>query len=130
MKQIFLPVVLVLFFFTGCTCSQKSDDIPGYMASAGSQAIEVTAGSPVVIELKAQLGTGYSWKLATPLAPGITLAEESIKSLPDSKPGAEEIQVFRFNVKKGEYTLTFRYGEHWKNNPVYKETSIIKITAK
>lgn len=129
MNKIFLPLLAVLLITVGCSCPVKSN-VPGYVASAGNHTFEVTADTAVDIELKSQLSTGFSWKLVSQLPQGIVLETESVRTSGDNKAGAEDVQVFRLIARKGEYTLIFKYGEHWKKKPEYKETSTIKLIAK
>ena len=129
MKKIFIVYVLSIFLAAGCTTA--GDNVAtGFSVKSGSQILDVKAGSLVDVELVSRLSTGYSWKLVYPLPEGITLAGENVKTAGGEKTGAEDVQVFRLKVMQGEYTLTFKYGEHWKSRPAYTDTCTVKIIAK
>lgn len=129
MKKIFIASVLAAFIASGCTTTGDNTSA-GFSVKSGSQVLEVKAGSQVDVELVSRLSTGYSWKMVYPLPDGVTLTGESVKTAGGGKAGAEDVQVFRLKVRQGEYTLTFKYGEHWKSKPEYTDTSIVKIIAR
>ena len=137
MKKIILACAAAVLISAGCSTSQDADDTAGYSVKSGNQVLEVKADSSFNVELVSQMSTGFSWKLVTPFPAEVTLEGESVKQYSDKKgvsggekAGAPELQVFRFKVKKGEYTLTFIYAEHWKRKPDYRETCTVKIIAK
>ncbi len=129
MKKLLIISALAAVLASGCSTLGISDST-AFRVSSGSQVLEVKAGSTVSVELDSRLSTGFSWKLVYPLPDGVTLAGESIKTAEDGKTGGLDIQVFRLKVKKGEFILNFRYGEHWKSNPEYTDIRTVKIIAK
>lgn len=130
MKRFMMLVASIAFMCAGCSTTPDADDAKSYSVKGGNQVLEVKADSPVAVELVSKLSTGFSWKLDLPLPDGVTLEGESVKTSGEQKAGADDMQVFRFRVKKGEYTLTFKYAEHWKRKPDYRETCTVKIIAK
>lgn len=129
MNRLFIVYACALFLAAGCITTGQNDSA-GFCVKSGSQVLEVKAGSVVDVELVSRLSTGFSWKLVYPLPEGITLTGESVKTAGGDKAGAEDVQVFRIKAGKGEYTLTFRYGEHWKSKPEFTDTCTVKIIAK
>jgi len=72
--------------------------------------VKVNRGEPVEIRLKAQGGTGYSWR-ATSYPGKVT----ELSSHGSGIPGGKEMQRFLFRSnKKGTYQLGFSYGQPWK----------------
>jgi len=130
MKKLLMMFAASVMFCTGCTTTQEQSGIQGFTVKSGSQVLEVRADSAFSVELESRMSTGFSWKLVTPLPDGAELTGESVKTAGEMKAGGADIQVFTFKVKRGEYTLTFRYAEHWKNRPDYKETRTVRIIAK
>ncbi|HQO39860.1 MAG TPA: protease inhibitor I42 family protein [Spirochaetota bacterium] len=129
MKNIFYLFLLCVLVTAGCTTTGgNTSDNP--IVKSGNRVLEVRAGSPVDVELAARLSTGFSWKLVYPLPEGIILAAENVRTSGKDKTGAEDIQVFRIKARPGEYTLTFRYGEHWKSKPEFIDTCTVTIIAK
>ena len=129
MKKIIIIFALAVFAYAGCTTTAGKESA-GFSVRSGSQVLEVKAATEFNVELVSRLSTGFSWKLVYPLPEGITLAGESVKTAGSGKTGAEDIQVFRLKARQGEYTLTFRYGEHWKSRPEYTDTCAVKIIAR
>lgn len=129
MKKLFVIYALAALIAAGCKTADVNES-KGFSVKSGSQVLEVKAASEFNVELVSRLSTGFSWKLVYPLPEGITLAGESVKTAGSGKTGAEDIQVFRLKARQGEYTLTFRYGEHWKSRPEYTDTCAVKIIAR
>jgi predicted secreted protein len=129
MKNLFYLFLLCVLVTVGCTSTggNSSDSV---MVKSGNRVLEVRANSPVDVELAARLSTGFSWKLVYPLPEGIILTSETVRTAAKNKTGAEDIQVFRIKARPGEYTLTFRYGEHWKSKPEFTDTCTVTIIAK
>lgn len=77
--------------------------------------IEVRREASVTVRLKAQLGTGYSWRAlpydSTRLAgPG----EPTVEALDRTQAGGAEVQVFRFRaLKRGLVPLGLVYAQPW-----------------
>ncbi len=125
LKKYIIAVPFLIFLITGCTTS------PAIIVKAGDrdQIVTAKAGKTFSIQLEAQLSTGYSWKLAE-VPVSLKIIEENVltdKSDTD-KTGGYETQEFVFRSKeKGEVTLTFRYGRHWKGKPDYAKISVVKV---
>jgi predicted secreted protein len=82
-------------------------------ASGKKQVLRV--GDTLIIRLRAQMGTGYSWEVTAIDKAFITQEGEPIvetvkQSLGAPVVGSSEVQVFRFKaIKLGKTTLTLRY---------------------
>lgn len=124
-KKIIAAAAILTFLVSGCTNS------PAIMVKTGSgeQTVTAKAGKTFSIQLEAQLSTGYSWKMFDAPAALITVKEDVLtqKSNGD-KTGGFEIQEFVLkSMEKGEFTLTFKYAQHWKKKPDYAKTSVVKV---
>ena len=122
-KKCLLASAIFMLLISGCTTS------PSVVVKAGSADQTVTAKADKLfsIQLDAQLSTGYSWKIAD-VPVSIQVIKEVVKTEEKDKTGGVDIQEFIFkSAQKGEITLTFRYGEHWKEKPQYIKTSVIKV---
>jgi predicted secreted protein len=109
-------IVLLVLLFQGSSGQTNS---PTNKLSASMQdelaAKEITMtvkqGEQFTIRLRAQAGTGYSWKLVNH-SPGLTeqTQKETYENSPDSKPGSAGIQTFYFKaIKAGMETISFVY---------------------
>jgi predicted secreted protein len=80
------------------------------LSDHGLSYAKVRVGEPVEIRLKAQGGTGYSWRATN--YPGKI---KELSTNPAGMPGGKEVQRFRFKSnKKGTYVVNFSYGQPWK----------------
>jgi predicted secreted protein len=121
-KYIF-PVVLSLGLFAGC--SEKPVVI--VQAAQGEQVVTAKSGKLFSIQLKGQMSTGYSWKLAE-IPASMEVVKENVISEEKDLAGGIDTQEFVFKSSaKGDFVLTFRYGEHWKKKPKYVKTSTVKV---
>jgi predicted secreted protein len=91
----------------------------------------VARGGAVVVRLEVTGGTGYSWALAKNGAPQLkALGKPSMEKPKDSRPGATEIQVFRFKaVSAGSATLEFHYARPWEKDTPLAKTFQVQITV-
>lgn len=122
-KQFISITPLVLFLVSGCVSS------PAVVVKAGSgeQTITAKTGSTFAVKLESQMSTGYSWKL-NDVPSSVKIIKESVLTETKDIAGGIDIQEFVFKaVEKGDLTLTFRYGEHWKEKPRYVKTSTINV---
>ena len=79
------------------------------------------------LRLPVQLGTGYSWKVAS--LPDI-LEQESATVKGGGAPGAPEIQIFRFrSTKKGNGKLVLANVRPWEKPEQPQETFTLNITV-
>ena len=77
----------------------------------GSNYVKVRPNEGVEIRLKAQGGTGYSWR---PTSYESKVRELSTRNS-SGMPGGKETQRFLFRTKhKGTYIVGFTYGQPWK----------------
>lgn len=74
--------------------------------------IKANAGAPVVVQLPAQLGTGYGWQVEKSSLQPVAQSQENAHA--EQRAGGTDLQVFRFAPrKKGTYLLKFRYVRAW-----------------
>lgn len=118
-------ITLLLSVFLIAGCSEKP--VLVVQAGAGEQAVTAKAGVQFSVQIKSRMSTGYSWKLSE-LPESFQLIKETVLTDGKDIAGAEDIQEFIFkSAQKGEYTLTFRYAEHWKKKPKYVKTTTVKV---
>ncbi len=95
----------------------------------GGENFKVPLKKTIALQLEAQLGTGYSWKLME--SPEIlVLTKENIITEEQNKTGGTDLQQFIFRgIKKGKANLVFKYGEHWKKKPKFIKTYKASVTV-
>ncbi|MBN1526434.1 MAG: protease inhibitor I42 family protein [Candidatus Omnitrophica bacterium] len=134
MKKITILFVLML---TASVCFADVGEeaaAPAAPAKADEGAVgttELYTGQNVVIKLKSNKTTGYSWELADPVDPEMlefVSSEYMVPETPMAGAGGEEIWTFTA-LKAGEAQISFRYIRPWeKGIPAsQKATFIVKI---
>jgi len=122
-KKFILSIPLILFIFSGCVTT------PAVVVKGGYEDKIITAkpGSTFSVQLESQLSTGFSWKLAE-LPASVRIIKEDVLTGSKNITGGTDIQEFIFKTsEKGGITLTFNYGEHWKEKPKFVKTSKVKV---
>jgi len=125
LKKIILAAAVFAFLISGCSKSTA----PVVKAGTEEKTITAKAEKSFSVFLEAQLSTGYKWKLMDAPA-SIILVQEGVVSESSAIDiaGGFEIQEFVLkSMEKGEFTVTFKYGEHWKKNNQYAKTYIVKV---
>ena len=91
----------------------------------------VPKGGTIVVHLEVTGGTGYSWALAKNGAPQLkALGKPFMEKPKDSRPGATEIQVFRFKaVSAGSATVEFHYARPWEKDTPAAKTFQVQIAV-
>lgn len=94
----------------GDTALARNPDTIVLTNSSPPSVTKAWPGQPVEIQLKAQAGTGFSWRP--------TNWQSMIRELGSdeaSRPGGKEVQRFLFRTNsKGTYFVHFTYGQPWK----------------
>ncbi|MCL1865339.1 MAG: protease inhibitor I42 family protein [Spirochaetes bacterium] len=117
-----LPVTLLMLFISGC-----GESIVKVKAGDDNQIVRAKVNKKFLIQLESKLSTGFSWKLME-YPQGLSVNKEDVKTEESNKTGGVDIQEFILkSAEKGEFTITFQYGEHWKKNPQYVKTLKIKV---
>jgi len=117
----FLPIALFILFI-GC-----SEPMVKVKSGDDNQAVRANVNKNFSIKLESKLSTGFSWKL-TGYPEYLSIVKEDVKTEETNKTGGVDIQEFILkSTAKGEFDLTFQYGEHWKKDPEYVKTSKIKV---
>lgn len=110
-----LMLVMIISIATVSSCAKKPA-VTVTDADNGTK-VEIKSGEFLAVQLSAQLGTGFGWKVA---AAGKNLAlkgEPEQISREGQMPGASNYQVFRFKAaEKGEAELKLQYVEGWKKD--------------
>ena len=118
-----LPIALLILTISGCgesmvTVKGGADD---------GQIVKAKVNTKFLIQLESRLSTGFSWKLIE-YPEYLSIVQEGVKTEEKNKTGGIDIQEFILkSSEKGEFTITFQYGEHWKKKPKYEKASKIKV---
>jgi predicted secreted protein len=126
----FRPFVL-LTVAALCACAVTGAEGGPVTVTAADQGrtARVDRGGILVVKLEAQLGTGFLWRIvrndAHVLAP---LGEPEIEHPGEGKPGALEVQVFRFRGEAaGTSALELAYAQPWQKEA--KPAKTFRITV-
>lgn len=116
------------------TTGQKKQHVGKSVVITGDrngQTVNVRVGDEVVIQLPAQMGTGYSWQLRARGAKiAVPQGEPELKSTPGQAPGATEQQLFRFKIQApGSATVQLHYVRPWEKNQVPQKTFQVTLHA-
>ena len=118
-----LPIALLILTISGCGESMVT--VRG--ASDDGQIVKAKVNTKFLIQLESKLSTGFSWKL-TEYPEYLSIVQEGVKTEERNKTGGIDIQEFILkSSERGEFTITFQYGEHWKKKPKYEKSSKIKM---
>jgi predicted secreted protein len=123
-----LAIRLALFLATcgGTLLAMASDTTPPVAVTLqqNKQEIKLQPGQDVNLELPAQFGAGYTWRLDAKTSPKIKLVgKPQIKSSTDSTPGATELQLFHLRVHgSGKHILALDYVHPWEKDAVPAKT--------
>jgi predicted secreted protein len=117
----FLPIVLFILFI-GC-----SEPMVKVKSGDDNQAVRGKVNKNFQVQLESKLSTGFSWKLVE-YPEYLSIVKEDVKTEETNKTGGTDIQEFILkSAAKGEFDLTFQYGEHWKKDPQYIKASKIRV---
>jgi inhibitor of cysteine peptidase len=138
----------LIFFILGISWLATSAQTPNTKSSSNPEVIvtekdngrnvAIAKGGVIVVRLEVTSGTGYSWFPSAPPALAKRdvprqleqLGKSSMEKPKDSRPGATEIQVFRFKaVSAGPATLEFYYARPWEKNTPPAKTFQVQITV-
>lgn len=99
--------------------------------NCNGETVRVAIGQTVLIELPAQIGTGYSWHLnALDSKIAVLQGAPKLKSRSPSVPGVAERQVFRFLIQDaGVTTIRLEYVRPWVKDVPARKTFQITIQA-
>lgn len=94
--------------------------------------LRAAAGTSIVVQLEAQMGTGYSWQVQSPAKNLEQIGKPELRrNETDGLTGGAETQVFRFRVRsKGKSTLWMTYVRPWVKNDKPLKTFRITIDSR
>ncbi len=99
-----------------------------YTKDDNKAAVKLELHDVTSVRLPVQMGTGYSWKVAS--LPDVLEQESVYFKGEGGKPGGSELQVFRFrSVKKGDGTLTLVNVRPWEQPGHPVETFTLNIAV-
>ena len=152
MKQKLIVVALSMLALAGCSYGQTTPAKTTSPSSSGQSTVTTPAGSLVVketahntsvnlavgqslvINLPANVTTGYSWNLTTTPNPTtlekvMSSYEASVQSTPVVGGGGQEIWQFK-GLKAGTTTLTLSYAHSWEISQSTTDTFTLTVTVK
>jgi predicted secreted protein len=124
------PFVLLTFVALGACAATGAGGGPVIVTAADQgHTVRIDRGGLLVVKLEAQLGTGFVWHIvrndAHVLVP---LGEPEIERQGEGKPGAVEVQVFRFRGEAaGTSALELAYAQPWQKEA--KPAKTFRITV-
>jgi predicted secreted protein len=93
------------------------------------QDMQIGTNDVLIVRLRAQAGTGYSWAVtAAPLF--LRLSQEHTKPAGRTIPGAPEVQLFTFKpIGSGHAPLSFAYRRQWEADQPPARTYNVKVSV-
>ncbi len=92
--------------------------------------ISLEKGSSFTVRLKAQLSTGYSWKIASYSEDVISTGESVVQTQKEDLVGGADFQVFTLEAKEqGRGEIVFHYVQPWKKDAAPHKTFSIAVTV-
>ena len=92
--------------------------------------IELTTTQTLQVSLKATAGTGYSWSVLGDPGP-LKLMKQSTHGAHGAKPGASQLQVFRFSASSpGIANLALVYRRSWEYNTQPAKKFEVKVNVR
>jgi predicted secreted protein len=129
-----MAILAALGFLTliDATCPANQPSLEPLIVTSTDEATNVTlrVNQQLVVQLPAQLGTGFSWRVA----PDSTKALAPLKVSEISaatQPGAPQIQALRFiATQPGSGTLKLVYGQPWRPEVAPSRVFQLHITVR
>jgi inhibitor of cysteine peptidase len=91
--------------------------------------IDVPAGEVLLIDLKENPTTGYTWHLTGNLEPHLVLEETTFLPADVNKPGQPGIHRWQLKAREsGTAKLDFEYKRSWENSSERKLTFTVVVT--
>ncbi|MBN1289651.1 MAG: protease inhibitor I42 family protein [Actinobacteria bacterium] len=126
--------VAAAVFFSGCGTKEDTDG--GGDSGTVSEEREDTTKSittevdkEFAVHLAGNAGTGYAWTLAEEPDPEMLTKVWEDTYVHDLKPGAENIQVFKFKaLAEGSTDLKFHYARSWETDVPPEKTRTFSVT--
>ena len=98
-------------------------------AGATQQAVSLAVGRHLLVQLSAQLGTGFDWAVGSEPTPLLTSLGSRVLRSQSGSPGGAQLQEFEFVAeKKGTATLTFIYRQPWRTDAAPAKTFALAVT--
>lgn len=134
---IFVAAVMMAaaVLFSGCGTKEetKTDDSEAETVDVTEkdESITTEVDKEFAVRLSGNEGTGYSWTLAKePDSKLLTKVWEDTY-VDDLKPGAENLQVFKFKaLAEGSTSLEFQYTRPWETGEPPEKTRTVTVTIK
>ena len=99
------------------------------MSEKDETSIQVAAGKPFAIRLRASPGTGYRWDLAAELDKGLLeFLDEKTEETADTRLGGSEFVVWTFRaLAAGETVIAMKYARPWETSAAPARTHGFKV---
>lgn len=132
MRHHHLLAITVLAILTACaTDSARTIEVSS--ADHAGDTIALRVGDTLLLRLRSNPGTGYSWARGQAAADVVTLVDSSFAAPATTAVGAPGEQHFRFVGKTpGSATLALYYSRPWETGVAPGDSVLIdlKVTAK
>ncbi|MBN2169179.1 MAG: protease inhibitor I42 family protein [Actinobacteria bacterium] len=132
---ILIIVLSAAILFSGCGTKEETKE-----NGDTDQQTEEQAGTPgsittevdkeFAVNLTGNAGTGYVWTLAEEPDPKMLTKVWEDTYVHDLKPGAENVQVFKFKaLAEGSTELKFQYSRPWETDVAPEKTHMVSVTV-
>lgn len=132
MRHNLLLAITVLAMFAACaTDSARTVEVSS--ADYAGDTIALRIGDTLLLRLRSNPGTGYSWARGEPAAEAMVLVDSSYAAPATTAVGAPGEQLFRFLGKTpGSATLGLYYSRPWETGVAPGDSVVIhlRVTAK
>lgn len=132
MRHNLLLAITVLAIFAACaTDSARTVEVSS--ADHAGDTIALRVGDTLLLRLRSNPGTGYSWAQSRAAPDAVTLVDSSYAAPATTAVGAPGKQLFRFLGKApGSATLTLYYSRPWETGVAPGDSVVIdlRVTAK
>ena len=126
--------VIGAFLLLFLTCAASSKKMPNTTAITvtdedNNGCVQLAKGDSLIVQLAAQPGAGYSWKIVQNDTSRLKLQAETLESRKtEGTPGSWEYQAFRFIAQKADSSVVkFHYVRPWEKDAPPAKTYLIKV---
>ena len=126
--------VIGAFFLLFLTCAASPKKMPKTTAITvtdedNNGCVQLAKGDSLIVQLAAQPGAGYSWKIVQNDTSRLKLQAETLESRKtEGTPGSREYQAFRFIAQKADSSVVrLHYVRPWEKDAAPAKTYLIRV---
>jgi predicted secreted protein len=124
-RKISIPISIITLLLLSCTGTKDGLILT---EKDNGKAVVVTKGDTFKLRLKAQLSTGYSWKIINYNDRIMTIGKPEIETLKKDVIGGIDYQIFSIGTRdRGEGEIVLHYLQPWQKGIKPLQTYTIKI---